>query len=284
MLRKVLAPLALLWAMSWAAHANEPPKFKDYLAPSLFSGPAATVQIETEAEKTYRTRLRAAGQVPANFAGDQVLTTWGCGMGCTFGAAVSLRTGKVSFLPGTVCCWKGDGARLEFRANSRLLVMAGLINEEGTYGAHFYEFTGQGFRRVKTIAVSEDAEPAPAPAARTRKPDDDAWMKVAETDDTEWRFQPGSLEFTKNKLGTPIAAVSGKSVDKRTRKVEIFRKYVSATDCKRGRGKIVSLDVDNDFQYENEFMAGSGTVASAMAELICSAALKTSREKDGKGI
>lgn len=282
MSRNILLSLAFAGCIVFAANAQESPKFKDYPASTAFSGNAVPAQLLTEAEKNFRTRLSAASSQAPNFAGDQVLTTWGCGSGCLSGAAVSLRTGKVTFLPGTVCCWKGEGERLTFRLNSRLLVMAGLINEDGQYGAHFYEFTGQGFVRVKTIPLSDDNDSTrPRPALREPS---DSWPKVAETDDTEWRFQPGSLEITKNKRGAQIAVVAGKATEKKTKRIELFKKYVSAADCRRRQGKIVSLNINNDFEYENDFLIGSGSVASELAELVCGSALKIIKDADGKGI
>jgi hypothetical protein len=48
-------------------------------------------------------------------------------------------------------------------------------------------------------------------------------------------------------------------------------------------GKIVSLNIDGTYLFENDFVFGSGSVASGMAEAICGAytyAVKT-REKKG---
>jgi len=45
---------------------------------------------------------------------------------------------------------------LEFRRNSRLLVMSGLINEYGTMGAHFFVFDNGTFNFLTTIETSSD--------------------------------------------------------------------------------------------------------------------------------
>lgn len=63
------------------------------------------------------------------------------------------------FLPGSVCCWGGVDSNfnaLEFRSNSRLLVMSGLINEEGAMGAHFFVFDDGSFNFLTTIETSSD--------------------------------------------------------------------------------------------------------------------------------
>jgi hypothetical protein len=149
----VLIFLLLLPVMSMAEQADVP-KFRDYPAANVYKGKHANVVLATAEEKAFRTRLREASKQAVNFAGEYVLSTWGCGTDCQYGAAVSLKTGHVVFLPGTICCWEGEGDRLEFRTNSRLLVAAGMINEKGKYGAHFYEFTGRGFKPLKTVAVA----------------------------------------------------------------------------------------------------------------------------------
>jgi len=136
-----------------AQQKSSVPQFEQYPATSVYTGKPAQIILVTEAERTFRTRLRNAAKQSANFAGEYVLTTWGCGTSCITGAVVSLKTGVVTFLPGTICCWYGKGERLHFRLNSRLLVTAGVMNEESEHGVHFYEFTGDEFKHLKTVPV-----------------------------------------------------------------------------------------------------------------------------------
>ncbi len=135
------------------------PKFRDF--PSELSGPTAhaAVDLSTPGAHTFRTRLRQAAQQSPNFAGHYVLTSWGCGSTCVIGAAVDLVTGKVVFLPASICCWGAvDSAfePVEFRRNSKLVVMSGQLNEEGPMGAHFFVFDGGAFTHIKTIQTSSD--------------------------------------------------------------------------------------------------------------------------------
>ena len=283
MLRNVVLFLLLVGSSIAGAMANQPPRFVEYPTAGTFSGVPVPVLLESEAEKSYRTRLRAATATPANFASDHVITTWGCGTTCLHGAAVSLRTGKVTFLPGTACCWKGEGNRIEFRTNSRLLVLAGLINEEGTHGAHFYEFTGNSFRLIKTIAVSEP-EDTPSPPTSSRSNSSADWMSVATSTNMEWHFQASSFAISKNKGGQAIFLITGKRTDSRTKKIDLFKTYVSISDCKRRLGKIVFLNIDDEFQYENDFVFGSGSVATGMAEEICNAGLSIQKSRNNKSV
>ena len=145
------------------------PKFGDYSS-EIYSGQRAKVNLITDFDKNFKTRIRKTQAEPINFAGEYILATWGCGMDCLMGVAVSARTGQVIELPGTACCWKNAGEKIIFKKNSRLLVLAGLINETGEHGAHFYELKNDDFFHVKTIPIKEDdpsdnsATLAPAPS------------------------------------------------------------------------------------------------------------------------
>jgi hypothetical protein len=111
---------------------------------------------------TYRTRITKASQQDANFAGHYVLETWGCGTNCVMGVIINLATGRVTFLP-TVCCWGEIDLAfrpVEFRRNSRLVVLSGMLNEEGRNAAHFFDFRDERLIPVTSILrVTKDATP-----------------------------------------------------------------------------------------------------------------------------
>lgn len=135
--------------------ASATPKFNDYLS-AIYAGQRANVNLLTDFDKNFKTRIRKTQSQPINFAGEYVLSVWGCGMDCLMGVAVSARTGQVIELPGFVCCWKGNGEKIISKKNSRLLVFAGLLNESGQHGAHFYELRNNQFIHIQTIPVKED--------------------------------------------------------------------------------------------------------------------------------
>ncbi|MBK1779708.1 DUF2569 family protein [Advenella sp. WQ 585] len=137
---------------------NESPKFTSYPAQKTYYGKNVAVKLVSEFDHSFRTRLRATQNYQANFAGDYVLTAWGCGAMCLMGAAVNTQTGDVVSLPGSICCWQGDGENVIFKPNSRLLVLAGYINEEGEYGAHFYELKDKKFVHIKTNIVPKNSQ------------------------------------------------------------------------------------------------------------------------------
>lgn len=135
---------------------NASPKFEDYLT-ETYNGPRAKVNIITDFDKRYVSRIRETQSQPINFAGEYVLSMWGCGSGgCLKGVAVNARTGHVVELPGSVCCWEESGDKVYLKRNSRLLVLAGLINEGEYYGVHYYELNNGKFTYIKTIPVEQN--------------------------------------------------------------------------------------------------------------------------------
>ena len=130
----------------------EIPQFSAYPAAAIYRGAAATVQLKGEA-KTFRTRLKQAAKQPVNFAGEYVLTSWGCGASCIDGAVVSLKSGQVSFLPETIHAGLDGSEALRFCSNSRLLIMTGALREGGEHADHYYEFSGEEFMHLKTVPI-----------------------------------------------------------------------------------------------------------------------------------
>lgn len=148
-------------AQSTSTAGNPSPKYADFPA-ARYMGITAPLQLLTPDDRAFRTRLRAAALQQINFAGEYVLTTWGCGTSCVTGAAINLRTGVVAHMPFTVCCWKGDGDNLTFKTDSRLLVAAGNINEGDVYGAHFFEFKDGTFNEIAAIPMQDPTQTPPA--------------------------------------------------------------------------------------------------------------------------
>lgn len=61
--------------------------------------------------------------------------------------ALDKKTGKVIWLPFTVCCWddvKPGAMPLSFKPDSRLLIVVGSRNEEGS-GFYYYELKNEKF-------------------------------------------------------------------------------------------------------------------------------------------
>jgi hypothetical protein len=134
------------------------PQFADYPALETYKGQNAPL-ILTKNETGFRTRLRYASKQKPNFAGHYVLTAWGCGAECLMGAVIDANTGRVYWVPFTICCWPDSVDRpIEYRLHSRLLIFSGLRDEkDGDGGVHYYEFTGHNFVQIR----SDDQGPVP---------------------------------------------------------------------------------------------------------------------------
>src|SRR5205807_983842 len=108
--------------------------------------------------RTYRTRLREAAKGKPNFAGHFIVTGWGCGTECLEGAIIDAKTGRVFMLPFTLCCWgppivvDENFKPMEFRLNSKLIVLSGARNEkEGDFATRFYKFENNQLTLIKSI-------------------------------------------------------------------------------------------------------------------------------------
>lgn len=111
------------------------------------------------------------------------------------------------------------------------------------------------------------------------------WIDIASNNENmKWAVQAGSLDFSKTRGGVAIAVMIGRIIDPRTSNIILYKWYVSASDCQRKMGKVVTLDISGEYQYENDFVMGSGNIASSMAETICGVADYIISEKNKKGL
>jgi hypothetical protein len=139
-------PCVLACACNVAAAA---PQFQD-LPSAIYTGKRVEVRLIDKPSRQYARILRTASHRPTNFAGRYVLASWGCGASCVMAAAVDAKTGAVAWLPFTVCCWAPDILEpMEYRLESRLLVVHGSINESGAASdVHYYGFDGRRFAPI----------------------------------------------------------------------------------------------------------------------------------------
>lgn len=153
--------LALLSAKVLAA-----PRFEDFPA-TAYAGKPASVDLQGAKSRLYASRLRWASHQPVNFSGRYILATWGCGASCVMGAVIDAKTGSVTWLPFTVCCWKLEITEpLQYRRDSHLLIVHGSLDEKGTASEiHYFDFDGRRFAPIGHAGIS----PEPATAQPPRK-------------------------------------------------------------------------------------------------------------------
>lgn len=136
--------------VAWAE--QQAPRFQDYPILEKFKGKNQRLLL-SQKDRLYKTRLKEAAKNKPNFAGHYILSVWGCGMECVMGAVIDAKTGKVTWLPFTICCWGTDVPDnfepIEFRLDSNLIVFSGARNEkEGDNGKHYYKFEKNHFEPI----------------------------------------------------------------------------------------------------------------------------------------
>ena len=119
----------------------------------MFGHTPAPVVLTSARARRFRTVLTDEAKRGVNFAGHYRVATWGCGSDCHAFAIIDAVTGAVHFTPGAL--WVGglpgnDEERLQFRTNSRLLVLVGSRNDTGG-GTYYYEWTGTQLRLVRAL-------------------------------------------------------------------------------------------------------------------------------------
>lgn len=84
-----------------------------------------------------------------NVAGHFTLAEISCGAGCIRLASIDTRTGYVKWMPKTVSNWPNRFAQpVDYRGNSRLIVVVGQLDEQGDLGPHYFLVDNQGFHTV----------------------------------------------------------------------------------------------------------------------------------------
>ncbi|MCA8036191.1 hypothetical protein LGM46_24785 [Burkholderia arboris] len=124
--------------------------------------PAAAPRLAGSEARRYRTVIRDAFAQPANFAGHYRVAIWGCGTDCRNFAILDKNTGATYAMPGVTAIsgvMGNDDERVDFRAGSRLLIVAGCFNDDCGDGhakaaRFFYEWTGSRLRPVGTCPLA----------------------------------------------------------------------------------------------------------------------------------
>jgi hypothetical protein len=113
---------------------------------------------------------------------------------------------------------------------------------------------------------------------------EDGWVEVGSVETTTYSIKTASYSLETNRNGEEVATVIGRSVESKSTRVEVHKWYVSSADCSRGYGSLVTLTINGDFDFDNEFVVNSGSMASLLAELICGVHGRAQSEAAGKGI
>nr|WP_174923058.1 MULTISPECIES: hypothetical protein [Burkholderia] len=118
--------------------------------------PARAPRLTGKEARLYRTVIRDEFTQPANFAGHYRVAIWGCGTDCRNFAIVDKYTGATYTMPGIQAVagvMGNDEERVDFRPDSRLLIVAGCFNDDcddsnAKAARFFYEWTGTRLRPI----------------------------------------------------------------------------------------------------------------------------------------
>ncbi|HKV41132.1 MAG TPA: hypothetical protein VJX67_18135 [Blastocatellia bacterium] len=128
---------------------TQSPRFEDFPAGKPFAGKPVALKLTTRNARKYRTVLREGAAAGPNFAGHYAIVTWGCGSSCVQFAVVDEITGDVYFPSFYVAASVGSDQDsehlpepLQFKLNSKLLVVTGNLNEAEKGGVYNYKWEG----------------------------------------------------------------------------------------------------------------------------------------------
>ena len=160
-----IAAIALTGAARAEPTGGECPiDFAALTAPAVFArepvpvwrGRPAIPDVSQGKAHLFRTMLRTYGRGPSNFAGHYRLVEIGCGAASTCFAIVDSRTGRVTFdrrlrnVGALFVDSDAEFATLNYRPNSRLLIVIGAPNEENV-GVHTYRWNGDRLHLLRSI-------------------------------------------------------------------------------------------------------------------------------------
>lgn len=154
MTKLVFAVVIALSLAPAAAAQQSAPRFEDYPVREVYTGPVHAPVLATREQRQFRTRLRDTASGKPNFAGHYILGLWGCGSGCVMGGVVDAKTGQVTMLPFTVCCWRDDipddFQPIDVRVDSNLVIVEGAIDENySDNGKRYFTFQNGRFTKIE---------------------------------------------------------------------------------------------------------------------------------------
>lgn len=96
------------------------------------------------------------------------------------------------------------------------------------------------------------------------------WVTLSSSDAMTYDGLAGSERVTTNRGGTPIVAITGRSIRKANKTITLEQWYVTTQHCADRQGKLITADMNGEVRGNVEFFFGLGNVASTIAEVVCS--------------
>jgi hypothetical protein len=147
--------ILIVVAFGFSAEAGQSPRFLDFAVTNVFKGNPAAVDLSTNSQaRLYRTQLRRQAAEGPNFAGHYKIAIWGCGSSCAAFAIVDSQSGHVYFPPElpyvTWTGYEGTNFGLQYRIDSKLLVLHGSPEEKPQIGTFYYVWQTNSLRLIRT--------------------------------------------------------------------------------------------------------------------------------------
>ena len=158
---KLSVVLALFLLGVGLAQGQTLPRFESYPVSGELYGTLAPVIISHPRARMFRTMIKEQAKAPPNFAGRYRLATWGCGSDCQGLAVIDARTGKVYFNPRALNVAGvpyQDEERLQFRFDSRLLIISGSVDGFNGYqdeAKFYYVWRNNRFRLIRKTRIKK---------------------------------------------------------------------------------------------------------------------------------
>jgi hypothetical protein len=153
--RMIKVIVALIFLASGVLAQQKPlPRFEQYPVKENFRGKSAPIKLTSRRARTFRTMLRENAEKGVNFAGHYIAATWGCGSACWSFAIIDARTGQVYFISSLLNVG-GFGYSnedlIQFRKDSRLLIVVGTPNDEGYVGRYYYVWNNNWLKLIRAV-------------------------------------------------------------------------------------------------------------------------------------
>jgi len=153
---KLIILLSIVTASPAFADDVALPSFQHYHVEQATSVKPAPVDINSHPRATeFRTMLRNGASKGPNFAGHYTIATWGCGVACQEIAVIDAEAGQV-FFPENLKLVAyhmvtDQSSPIEFRLDSRLLIIRGAPNDGDETGIFYYEWDGRRLTLLKSV-------------------------------------------------------------------------------------------------------------------------------------
>ena len=157
-MKKIISIIFLFMFSSFvSANPFEHPKFSNYKGP-VYKGKAAPLSLSDSYARHYKTRFTEALKESPNFAGEYIITVWGCGTNCAIYSFINKRTGKI--LEKTFGGELGENVAVATPDSRLLITKKEIVNDDYEtlgYMVYYYILQNTKFKKIGEHPISKEA-------------------------------------------------------------------------------------------------------------------------------